>query len=137
EASTNLRRGARSDERASGPWVDAPGDLSASAVWTLHGDLGRRYAAVSGDINPIHLYALGARLFGFRAAIAHGMWTKARCLAVLTNRLPAAFRVEVPSGGAIALPGRVEFLEDAGTGRFGVRDARTHKPRLDGRVAAS
>ena len=24
--------------------------------WKLPGDLGRRYAAVSGDHNPIHLY---------------------------------------------------------------------------------
>ena len=53
-------------------------------------DIGRRYGAVSGDRNPIHLYPLTARLFGFRRAIAHGMWTKARCLAALEGRLPEA-----------------------------------------------
>lgn len=45
-------------------------------TWTLPADLGRRYARVSGDANPIHTSALGARLFGFRRAIAHGMWTR-------------------------------------------------------------
>ena len=47
------------------------------------GDTGRRYARVSGDANPIHLHALAARAFGQPGAIAHGMWTKARCLAAL------------------------------------------------------
>src|SRR6266487_1403229 len=48
-------------------------------VWELPADLGRRYAAVSGDRNPIHLYRLTAWLFGFRRPIAHGMWAAARC----------------------------------------------------------
>ncbi|MEU5776888.1 MaoC/PaaZ C-terminal domain-containing protein [Streptomyces venezuelae] len=49
--------------------------------WQLPAGLGRRYASVSGDRNPIHLHALTARPFGFPRAIAHGMWTAARCLA--------------------------------------------------------
>ncbi|MEU9619780.1 MaoC/PaaZ C-terminal domain-containing protein [Streptomyces sp. NPDC048155] len=56
-------------------------ELPAVAEWRLPGDLGRRYGAASGDRNPIHLYPLTARLFGFPRAIAHGMWTVARCLA--------------------------------------------------------
>lgn len=52
-------------------------------------DTGRRYAAVSQDYNPIHLYALSARLFGFKQAIAHGMWTVARCAALLEGDLGA------------------------------------------------
>lgn len=62
-------------------------------------DIGRRYAGVSGDYNPIHLSAVTARLFGFRRAIAHGMWTLARCLALLPEvdtgavaRLTAEFK---------------------------------------------
>ncbi|MGW3438450.1 MaoC family dehydratase [Streptomyces bacillaris] len=55
--------------------------LPALHEWRLPGDLGRRYGAVSGDRNPIHLHPLTARLFGFPRAIAHGMWTVARCLA--------------------------------------------------------
>jgi acyl dehydratase len=53
-------------------------------------DIGRRYAAVSQDYNPIHLYPLTARLFGFKQAIAHGMWTVARCAALLEGDLDGA-----------------------------------------------
>ena len=59
-------------------------------VWRLPGDLGREYAAVSGDHNPIHLYPLTAKAFGFPRQIAHGMWSKARCVAAMANRLPDA-----------------------------------------------
>jgi hypothetical protein len=81
-----------------------------SSEWHLSGDLGRRYAAVSGDRNPIHLHPLSARAFGFPRAIAHGMWTKARCLAALESRLPEAYRVEVRFRKPILLPARVQFL---------------------------
>ncbi|MFI9775663.1 MaoC family dehydratase [Streptomyces sp. NPDC051956] len=60
---------------------ERPERLPAVAEWKLPGDLGRRYGAASGDRNPIHLHPLTARLFGFPRAIAHGMWTLARCLA--------------------------------------------------------
>ncbi len=53
--------------------------------WQLPADLGRCYARVSGDSNPIHLHPLSARLFGFRQPIAHGMWTKARTAAALSH----------------------------------------------------
>ncbi|MFE4451274.1 MaoC family dehydratase [Streptomyces sp. NPDC056796] len=56
-------------------------ELPAVAEWRLPADLGRRYGAVSGDRNPIHLHPATARLFGFPRHIAHGMWTVARCLA--------------------------------------------------------
>ena len=42
-----------------------------------------RYAGASGDFNPIHLTGLTGRLFGFPGAIAHGMWSLARCAAQL------------------------------------------------------
>ena len=44
-------------------------------VWKLTSDLGRIYGAVSGDRNPIHLYPLTAKAFGFKRQIIHGMWT--------------------------------------------------------------
>jgi acyl dehydratase len=66
-------------EPAPGAALDAP----APATWRLPADLGRRYASVSGDRNPIHLYPWTARLFGFKRQIVHGMWSAARCLAAL------------------------------------------------------
>ncbi len=140
ETSTNLRRGGGGDQRgdrAAGPERRAPDaeELPATATWRLPGDLGRRYAAVSGDINPIHIHSLSARLFGFPSAIAHGMWTKARCLAALESRLPESFTVEVAFRRPILLPATVQFGEDPGSEgavRFGVRDARKGTPHLAG-----
>ena len=63
--------------------------------WSLPDNLGRRYGAVSGDMNPIHLYPLTARALGFKRQIAHGMWTKARCVAAVANRLGDEATVEV------------------------------------------
>lgn len=53
-------------------------------------ETGRRYALCSGDLNPIHLHPWSARPFGFRSAIAHGMWSLARSLAALE---PAGIRL--------------------------------------------
>jgi hypothetical protein len=110
---------------------------AAGATWKLGGDLGRRYAAVSGDRNPIHMHAWTAKPLGFPRAIAHGMWTKARCLATLESRLPDAFQVDVRFRKPILLPGRVEFASSAQGEEieFAVRDAKRGAPHLDGRVA--
>jgi acyl dehydratase len=91
---------------------------------------------VSGDLNPIHIHPLTARLFGFPSAIAHGMWTKARCLAALQERLPGAYTVEVAFKRPILLPATVVFAEATTEDgiAFGVRDKRTDTPHLDGRV---
>ena len=35
---------------------------------------GRRYARLSGDFNPIHLYGWSAKLFGFKMPIIHGLY---------------------------------------------------------------
>jgi acyl dehydratase len=84
---TMLRRRAvkREGERRA-PGSDAEAQRFAAsrpASWRVPADTGRRYARASGDYNPIHLTALTARPFGFARAIAHGMWTLARCVAEL------------------------------------------------------
>jgi acyl dehydratase len=138
EYSTNLKRGGGSDEAArasAGP--PSSNALPATATWKLKADLGRRYGSVSGDLNPIHVHPVTARLFGFPAAIAHGMWTKARCLAALGPQLPGAFSVEVAFKRPILLPATVQFAEAARPMGivFGVRDAKREDPHLDGSVS--
>jgi acyl dehydratase len=142
EVSTNLKPGSGSGSNgASGLAFEHSGaeDLPATATWKLPGDLGRRYGFVSGDLNPIHMHPLSARLFGFPSAIAHGMWTKARCLAALEPRVPDAFTIEVAFKKPILLPGKVEFCEreapGAGGIEFGVRDPRKGRSHLDGRAS--
>jgi hypothetical protein len=103
----------------------------ASAHWRVPADIGRRYGAVSGDRNPIHLHGWSAKLFGMPRPIAHGMWLKARCLAELEPTLPDAFSVDVRFKLPLFLPAQVAFTTGDG-GAFGVRDASSGKPHLDG-----
>jgi acyl dehydratase len=99
--------------------------LPVRAEWRLADDLGRRYGAASGDRNPIHLHPLTARLFGFPRAIAHGMWTIARCVAA--RGVPEAAAVRARFRAPVLLPGTVAYGADGG-GRFELRgpDGRLH-----------
>src|SRR4029077_7840071 len=135
--STMLRRGKGDAKASREAFCAPPTDTPASAEWKLGGDLGRRYAAVSGDRNPIHMHSRPAKPLGFPGAIAHGMWTKARCLAALDSRLPDGFAVDVRFRKPILLPARVEFASAAEAEAklaFAVRDAKRQTPHLDGRV---
>jgi acyl dehydratase len=135
EESTMLRRGGGSG--SSKPDAgEHPVPPPFRDEWRLQDNLGRRYAGVSGDRNPIHLHPLSARLFGFPRAIAHGMWTKARCLGALGQSLPDAFEISVEFRKPILLPGTVVF----GSGeddRIQVRSAQDARVHLDGSVSAS
>ncbi|MBK8757303.1 MAG: hypothetical protein IPM08_09310 [Actinomycetales bacterium] len=114
--STYLLRGT-GDPNA--PSIEPPpvADLSLGPVrWRVDADTGRRYAAVSGDRNPIHLSALSARPFGFRHAIAHGMWSYARVMAHTAARMPFAGTSTVWFRAPIPLPSTVRLATD-GSGR--------------------
>ena len=136
EISSYLRRG-QGDPDAAGAteFPDAP---PHGITWALPGDLGRRYAAVSGDHNPIHLYPLTAKALGFPRQIAHGMWTMARCVAALENRLPDAVRVDVAFKKPVLLPGTVAFgsaeVEDGYA--FSLTSPKNGSPHLSGRTTA-
>jgi len=86
-----------------------PSAPAPTAVWNVPARVGGDYAAVSGDHNPIHTSRIGARMFGFPRPIAHGMWTKARAIAALEGRLPAAYTVDVAFKQPILLPAKVGF----------------------------
>jgi acyl dehydratase len=135
--STYLRRGKPVEPRpAKKPAADPSG---AIAFVRVPGDVGRKYGAVSGDRNPIHLHALAARAFGFPRAIAHGMWLKARTLASLEGRLPDACTVEVAFKTPVLLPSGVRIAAEATSEGWGldVRAARNDKPHLTGTVVDS
>ncbi|MGE8066423.1 MaoC family dehydratase [Pseudomonas sp. NPDC089569] len=88
--------------------------LTQVAQWKAPADIGRQYARVSGDYNPIHLSAVSARLFGFPSAIAHGLWNKARALAALADHLPTAnIEIAVQFHKPVRLPGEVTLLASA------------------------
>lgn len=120
--------GQRSSERPEPPQPDAQ--------WEIPGDIGRSYAGVSGDSNPIHMHALSARLFGMPGAIAHGMWLKARCLAALEDDLPEALAADVSFKLPLRIPTTVSFASwpDGAARAFAVNDAKNEKPHLAGSV---
>lgn len=108
-----------------------------TARWHLPADEGRRYAAVSGDRNPIHVSALAAKAFGFPRAIAHGMDTAARALAAVGAARGSTFvwtadfatPVLLPSSPAVRVTRSDEGFE------YAVWDARSGRPHLTGAVA--
>ena len=107
------------------------------AIWQVPDDIGRRYAGVSGDSNPIHLRRSTALAFGMSRPIAHGMWTKAHCLAALEGMLPPALAADVRFKLPVQLPAKVAFSswEDGEARAFALNDARSGKPHLSGTVA--
>jgi acyl dehydratase len=137
EHSTYLHRaGSKKTEKSEKAEATPP--AGGSARWQVPASVGRRYAKVSGDRNPIHTSRLGARLFGFRRRIAHGMWSAARCLAALEGRLPDTATIEMAFQRPLLLPGTAAFTgTPTGTGwRLTLADPETGRPHLTGTVRA-
>ena len=86
--------------------------------WELGAATGRRYGAVSGDVNPIHLSSLTAKAFGFPSAIAHGMYTASRAFTEARVDLAKPLRWDVTFDAPVTLPGSVlvAYEDDAATG---------------------
>lgn len=73
---------AKSGRKPSQEYVASEGAICSELDFSSN--IGRRYAKVSGDYNPIHLTAVTAKLLGFKRAIAHGMYSQALCLSKLS-----------------------------------------------------
>ncbi|HRX88801.1 MAG TPA: MaoC/PaaZ C-terminal domain-containing protein [Steroidobacteraceae bacterium] len=132
-ADESLRR-AVPDKSSAKLAVDPEGP-SKSSSFRVYASIGRRYARVSGDYNPIHLGKLSAKLFGFRRAIAHGMWSLARCAAELERDLlasPCELSVEFKT--PIFLPAWVllQHWQRAEGYGLSLRDAHANKAHLAG-----
>lgn len=84
-----VKSGAR---RRAGAPREEEGHLSEYEAVEAPEDIGRRYGRIAGDLNPIHLYPLTARLLGFERHIAHGMWSLARSCALVQPHLGRAPR---------------------------------------------
>jgi acyl dehydratase len=85
EVSTMLARRAAPGQR---PTIERAGDTEVKTTFSVAANTGRRYARVSGDFNPIHLSARTAGWFGFKQAVAHGMWSMSRALGAAHEYLP-------------------------------------------------
>lgn len=99
--------------------------------------VGRQYACVSGDFNPIHIANVAARFFGFKRAIAHGMWSLARCAAEIGSpafsrpcTLDVAFKRPITFSARIVLE---SWMADQRVG-FSLRDSQADRGHLLGSV---
>lgn len=117
-------------------WPGRPRDLERIPApegqgtrWRVPADVGRRYAAVSGDVNPLHLSPLTAKALGFRRTIAHGMWTASRALADLGGPALGPARYAVEFGSPLFVPATVQHVtrrsDDGWTSAVRSRDGRT------------
>ncbi|MBD3640639.1 MAG: hypothetical protein HUJ18_06550 [Marinobacter sp.] len=140
ETSTNLFRQARANDKTAGktepPALERyPNTLSIEAPESI----GRQYGSVSGDRNPIHMHALSAKAFGFPRAIAHGMWSKARALALLEQQegwKNSAVRVNCQFKKPLFLPGTAQLNWQAGEKGWDYQllNSKGDAPHLSGRI---
>lgn len=91
-----------------------------------------RYAAVSGDRNPIHVSTLGAKAFGFPKTIAHGMWSAAAALRAVEGKVPGAVTYTVKFGKPVLLPATVNLYarRDASGWDLALRHPKKLYPHL-------
>ncbi len=113
---------------------DRPAACRTSS-FRVDADLGRRYGWISGDFNPIHLADVTAKAFGFKGAIAHGMWSMARCASEFEPELLAkpcelavSFKLPVFMPTWVLL----ERWASGGGQKFTLRDTQGDKPHLSG-----
>lgn len=129
--------------RPSGPpprdFAQPPQENVRTEAFTIPAAVGRRYARVSGDFNPIHMADVFARMFGFKRAIAHGMWTLARCAASIgSGAFAGACTMDVAFKLPISFPADVilESWSAQGDIGFALRDATgARRAHLLGKVS--
>ena len=117
--------------RQQGAYPQQVGEVSAPS------DIGRRYARVSGDANPIHLFDVTANLFGFPSAIAHGMWTRASSVSLLYPSAPVTeVAIECGFKKPLLLPGAAVLKASKGEvpQAFLLENAASQEPVLTGTI---
>ena len=101
-------------------------------------NIGRQYAKVSGDINPHHLSAFFAKLFGFKRAIAHGMWSLAKSIAEIEKQFTdnIVSSIDVSFKRPLFLPGTATIgaAKEGNDISFELRDSVTKTPHLAGSI---
>ena len=106
--------------------------------WSVAADAGRQFASPSGDWNPIHISAFTAKLFGYPRAIAHGLFSAARCLPLLQAGQPQKFpmRLDLRFKRPLLIPGNVALhtAETDGATQFVLRVQPGGEPHIEGRL---
>jgi acyl dehydratase len=134
--STNLSR-KKSGAKKGGKKAPAKlAPLKMSSKISIPAGTGRKYGAVAGDVNPIHLFDATAKAFGFKKAIIHGMWTLAKSAAILDSQLPRKFRYDVEFKLPIFMPAKVQLQYSNSNEAISMRvmDSKGAKPHMNGHI---
>lgn len=111
---------------------------ASSAIWEIPKNAGRSYARASGDVNPIHISKVFAKLAGFKLPILQGWYSVARIVAECERETEFKFRhIEVDFKSPIYLPSRQRVERQAGAGgevTFRMADVASEKTVLYGRL---
>lgn len=122
------------------PWsaFSELGEEAFTASWHVPKKMGRTYARITGDFNPIHISRIMAKLFGFKRDIIHGMWSLARCLTALPGpaiegpqRLDVAFKGPVFMDSSCTLKG----TDQDGARRFDLFCGKNPRPTIVAQLA--
>ena len=124
-----VRLEGRTPEKSAHPAFAVP---QRTASWKLDQGTGRRWAAVAGDYNPIHLSALSAKALGMPAAIAHGIYLAARALAGI-EPANGTYRWSIEFKTPVVLPASVDlaFQPQADGYKVHAWNARKSKPHFE------
>ncbi len=109
-----------------------------TASWKLDAGTGRRWAAISGDYNPIHLSGLSAKALGMPRAIAHGIYLAARALSGIEPS-SGSYEWNIEFKTPVVLPASVDLAFDTQSDGYRVQawNARKGKPHFDLRLKRS
>jgi acyl dehydratase len=104
--------------------------------WQLGSGLGRRYARVSGDFNPIHLHPFTSRWFGFNKPIIHGMYMMARAQADIERvEGQSANYIDVTFKRPVILPARIRLWRNSDSPEgYEVRNNDNTQVQLEGKI---
>ncbi len=116
----------------------APQNITPFSIIDAPKNIGREYAKVSGDYNPHHLSAFSAKLFGFKRAIAHGMWTLARSVAEMEKQYSSdeLVSIDISFKRPVFLPGTMDLTAKRNNNiiAFELRDNISKIPHIAGEV---
>lgn len=135
---TMFRKGARGRRDGARPPIPVHNHLVAhDSSWTVDPWTARRYARLTGDINPIHLSTLTAKVLGFKGMMLHGMWSLGRACAMHPVQMMGNnIRIESEFKLPVFLPAtlRYRWWEEDGVLEMRVMDANASKPHMIGRL---